>query len=141
MKPRAGLWFLSAWALTGCVSLAELRASTPVRGGTVVGTHLQLATCVMASLGSTQAAEGTSYQFQDLTAEKTASLVATVRFPGGLFYTVPAPLLELSFHQADEKTGKIEARRSLAGLALELRAWPIIEQCAGTAVAVSPPVS
>ena len=122
--------------------LPEQRASRPVRGGTVVGTHLQLATCVMASLGSTQAAEGTSYQFQDLTAEKTASLVATVRFPGGLFfYTVPAPLLELSFHQADEKTVKIEARRSLAGLALELRAWPIIEQCAGTAVAVSPPVS
>jgi hypothetical protein len=95
----------------------------------------------MENMGKNQAAEGTVYQLFDTTAAKTASIVATARFPAGLFYTVPAPLLELSFRQVEADTVKIETRKSVPGSALELRTWPIIEQCAGKTVAVSPPAT
>jgi hypothetical protein len=136
---RHGLfWLLCVCAFTGCVTVSELRGSPPVRSGTVAGSYLRLATCVADNMGRNQAAEGVVYQFSDVTAAKVAHIVATANFPAGLFYTVPAPLLELSFRQADQETVKIEARRSFPGSALELRAWPVIEQCAGKTVAVSP---
>jgi hypothetical protein len=81
-----------------------------------------------------------TYQLVDATATKTARVMATARFIGGLFYTVPAPLLELAFNQADEGTVKIEARRSAAGFDLESASWPVIEQCAGGKLSVTPPV-
>ena len=141
MKRRASVWLLCVFGLAGCVTVAELRESPPVRVATVGGAYLPLATCVLQLLGKTQAEEGTLYQLVDVTGAKTASLVAVTRFPGGLFYMVPEPLLELRFDQGDGDTMKIEARRSFPGAALELRAWPIVEQCAGKTVAVSPPLN
>ena len=134
-------WLLCVCAFTGCVTVSELRASSPVRVGTVGGSYLTLATCVMENMGKNQAVEGMIYQFSDARTVKIANIVATANFPAGLFYTAPAPLLDLSFRQADQETVKIEARRSFPGSALELRAWPIIEQCAGRTVAVSPSLS
>jgi hypothetical protein len=81
-----------------------------------------------------------TYQLSDVAATKTARLMATARFLGGLFYTVPAPLLELAFSQADEGNVKIEARRSVAGFDLESASWPVIEQCAGGKLLVTPAV-
>jgi hypothetical protein len=107
----------------------------------VAGSYLTLATCVADNMGKNQAAEGVVYRLSDAAPAKVASITAIARFPAGLFYAVPAPLLELSFRQADQETVKIEARRSFPGSALELRAWPVIEQCAGKTVAVSPSLS
>lgn len=141
MKWRVIVSLLCAGALGGCVTVSELRASTPVRVGTAAGTYLPLATCVMEILGKNRAAEGMVYQFLDAPTVKMASIVATTRVPAGLFYTAPAPLLELSFRQVDEDTVKIEVRKSFPGSVLELRAWPVIEQCAGKTVAASPPAT
>jgi hypothetical protein len=137
--PRYGLCLLlGAWALAACVTPAELRATPPVRVVSVPGAYLPLATCVAGSLEKSRTENGMTYQLVDTAATKTARLMATARFVGGLFYTVPAPLLELAFNQADEGNVKIEARRSFAGLDLESASWPVIEQCAGKKLSVTP---
>jgi hypothetical protein len=133
-------WLLSVWALPACVTPAELRATLPVRVGSVAGAYLPLATCVAGGLEQSRTEAGMTYQLVDVTATKTARVMATARFIGGIFYTVPAPLLELAFNQADEGTVKIEARRSFAGFDLESASWPVIEQCAGKELSVTPPV-
>jgi len=139
--PRHGLFLLlGAWALTACITPAELRATPPVRVGSVAGAYLSLATCVAGGLEKSRTEGELTYQLVDTAATKTARLMATARFPGGLFYTVPAPLLELAFNQADEGNVKIEARRSFAGFNLESASWPVIEQCAGRKLSVTPPV-
>jgi hypothetical protein len=141
MRLNELVWVLVAGALTACVTPAELRATTPVRVGSVTGTYLPLATCVANGLERSRTESGMTYQLLDAATTKTARLMATARFPGGLFYTVPAPLLELAFQQADEGKVKIEARRSFAGYSLESAAWPMIEECAGQKVSVTSPVS
>lgn len=140
-RPYALLWFLGACVLTACVTTAELRATTPVRVGSVAGAYLPLATCVTNGLATSRTESGMTYQLVDAAAAKTARLLATARFPGGLFYTVPAPLLELAFNQADDGKVKIEARRAVGGYSLESAAWPIIEECAARKPSVAPPVS
>lgn len=134
------IWLLGVWALAACITPAELRATPPVRVGSVAGAYLPLATCVAGGLEQSRTESGMTYQLVDVAATKTARLMATARFPGGLFYTVPAPFLELAFHQADEGNVKIEARRSAAGFDLESASWPVIEQCAGRKLSVTPPV-
>ena len=134
------IWLLGVWALTACVTPAELRATPPVRVGSVAGAYLPLATCVAGDLEKSRTESGMTYQLVEVAATKTARLMATARFAGGLFYTVPAPLLELSFNQTDEGNVKIESRRSFAGFDLESAAWPVIEQCAGRKLSVTPPV-
>jgi hypothetical protein len=140
VKPHGISFLLCVSLLSGCVTVTELHQSQPVRTGTVAGSYLPLARCVSENLERGQGADGTTYDFQDFATAKTATILAIARAPGGLFYTVPAPLLELSLHQADEGTVKIEARRSRLGSALEPTVWPILEQCAGGAVTVSRPV-
>jgi hypothetical protein len=141
VKPHRISFLLCVSLLSGCVTVAELHQSQPVRTGTVAGSYLSLARCVRENLARGQATDGTTYDFQDFATAKTANILAIARAPAGLFYTVPAPLLELSLHQADERTVKIEARRSRLGTALEPTVWTILEQCAGRTVTVSPPVS
>jgi hypothetical protein len=135
-RARAGL--LCAGILAGCVTVSALRESPPVRVGTAAGAYLPLAACVRERLETTHAAHGVTYALQDRAAVKSASLVGIARFPAGLFYTVPAPLLELSFHQTDQRTVKIEARRIAGGAAFEPGVWSVIAECAGGDVAPSP---
>lgn len=140
-RPYGLLWLLGACVLTACVTPADLRATTPVRVSSVAGVYLPLATCVTNGLEASRTESGMTYQLVDAAATKTARLMATARFPGGLFYTIPAPLLELVFNQVDDGKVQIEARRSFAGYSLESASWPIIEQCAGRKTSVAPPVS
>jgi hypothetical protein len=139
-RPYGVLWFLGACVLAACLTPAELRATAPVRVSSVAGAYLPLATCVTNELQSSRTESGMTYQLVDAAATKTARVMATARFPGGLFYTVPAPLLELAFNQADDRTVKIEARRSVGGYSLESASWPIIEQCAGQKPSAAAPV-
>lgn len=141
MKRSILFWLLFVGASTGCVTVAELRQAAAVRTGTVAGVYRPLATCVRDALGRNQAAEGMTYQFEDLASTKAASILGATRLPAGIFYTVSTPLLELSFRQTEGDNVTIEARRTLAGLDLELRAWPIVERCAGKTVVVSPPLT
>ena len=126
--------------LSGCVTVDELHQSQPVRTGTVAGNYLPVARCVRENLAGAPGSNGTTYAIRDSATAKTANVLAIARAPGGLFYTVPAPLLDLSLQQADEGTVRIEARRSPLGTALEPTVWPIVEQCTGRTVTVSPPV-
>src|SRR3989442_15932830 len=109
MERHGLVWFLCVCAFTGCVTVSELRASSPVRVGTVGGSYLPPATCVMENMGKNQAGEGMIYQFSDAAAAKIADILAAATFPAGLFYTAPAPLPDLSFPQAHPETVKIEA--------------------------------
>src|SRR5262249_18676155 len=127
---RHAFWLASVWLLTGCISLSELRQSSPSRVGDVRGHYLPLATCVTARAQKDTASEGVSYEIQDIIAAKTARVVAMARFPGGLFYTVPTPLLELTLRETDDGNVKVEGRRGPLGSALELTIWPIIAECA-----------
>jgi hypothetical protein len=106
----------------------------------VAGSYLPIAQCVSENLERGQGAAGTTYDFQHFATAKAANILAIARVPAGLFYTVPAPLLELSLHQVDEGTVKIEARRSRLGTVLEPKVWPILEECASRTVTVSQPV-
>src|SRR5262249_14899774 len=103
------------------------------------GHYLSLATCVTAQAQKDSASEGVSYEVQDITAAKTARVVAMARYPGGLFYTVSTPLLELTFREADDGGVKVEARRGPLGSALDLTIWPIIAECAGSKVTSADP--
>jgi len=138
MNGSRTLLLLGACGLAGCISLAELRGRTPTRVGEVAGRYQPLAVCVTAKAERDPSSQGVSYDVQDIAAAKTARVVATARFPGGLFYSVPTPLVELTFREPEEGNVKIEARRSPLGSELELTMWPIIETCAGSTVVVSP---
>jgi hypothetical protein len=138
MNGSRALLLLGAWSVAGCISLAELRGRTPTRVGEVAGRYRPLAACVTAKAEQDPSSQGVSYDVQDIAAVKTARVVATAQFPGGLFYAVPTPLVELTFREPDEGNVKIEARRGPLGSALELTMWPIIEICAGRTVVVSP---
>src|SRR2546430_17144449 len=122
------------------MSIAEFRQSPPVRATTVAGNCLPLASCVMESIDKLQGEENVRYQFLNLAAVRSASILGVARLPGGLFYTIPEPMLELTFKQSDEDKVSIEARSRFPGFTLELRAWPIVERCAGTKLTLVPPL-
>jgi len=132
MRRHALSWLAGIWLLAGCISMSELRQSSPSRVGDVRGHYLSLATCVTAQAQKDSASEGVSYKVQDITAAKTARVVAIARYPGGLFYAVPTPLLELTLKETDDGTVKVETRRGPLGSALELTIWPIITECASS---------
>ncbi|MGH7320539.1 MAG: hypothetical protein ACRELA_13050 [Candidatus Rokuibacteriota bacterium] len=134
----AGL--VCAVLLGGCMSVADFRQTRPVRVTTVAGNYLPLASCVMSGVDKLQGEENVRYQFLNLPSAKSASILGVSRLPGGLFYTVPEPVLELTFKQGDEGKVSIEARSRFPGATLEPRAWPIVERCAGTRLTLVPPL-
>src|SRR5262249_58710621 len=106
--------------------------------GAVGGGILRLPTRVRTTPQADDASYAVSYQIEDITMARTARVMAAARYPGGLFYAVPAPLLELTYHEPDEGTVKVEARRGPLGSALDLTGGPMIEQCGGSASRVTP---
>jgi hypothetical protein len=124
-------WLFGAVALTGCLSLAEVRSAAPARTGEAAGHYLPLAGCVAAKAKGAPLSEGVSYEIEDSAASKTARVVAIKRYPGGLFYTVRTPLVELTFREPDEGRVKVETRHGPLGWPLEAAIWPLIGECAG----------
>jgi len=124
------------------VTVSEFRQSPPVRTGTVTGSYLTLADCVLTDVARPQEYEGVRYQLRNAPGGKSASIVGLVWLPGGLFYTVPAPVLEVSFSQGDGDKVTMETRTRFPGPLWELepRVWPIVERCAGTRVTLVPPL-
>lgn len=123
------------------MTVTEFRQARPVRVATVGGSYLPLATCVMGALEKIQGDEGVWYQFLSSPPTGSASILGVVRYPAGLFYTVPDPVLELSFKRGEEGAVTIEARSRYPGSALEPRIWPMIERCTGTNITPTPPLS
>jgi len=128
---RTCAWLVGALTLTGCLSLAEVRSAAPARTDEVPGHYLPLAGCVAAKAKDDRLSEGVSYEVEDSAASKTARVVAIKRYPGGLFYTVPTPLVELTFREPDEGRVKVETRHGPLGWPLEAAIWPLIRECAG----------
>ena len=137
---RMALALLGAFGLTGCLSLAEVRGSSPTRTGEAAGPYLPLAQCVVAKAKAERLSDLASYEVEDSAVSRTARVVAMARYPGGLFYTVPTPLFELTVREPDEGRVKIEARRGPLGASYEPALWSIIGDCAGGKVTVSPPL-
>ena len=135
------MWGLVCGAsLAGCVSVAELRQSKPVRVSTVAGSYLPLATCTMSHFERLQGKDSVRYQLRSAPETKSASILGLVRPPGGLFYTVPTPVLELGFTARDEGHVAIEMRTAFGGSSLEPQVWTMVEHCAGTALTLTPPL-
>lgn len=128
---RAWPWLAAALTLTGCLSLTEVRSAAPARTGEAPGHYLPLAGCVATKAKGNDLSEGVSYEVEDIPASKTARLLAIKRYPGGLFYTVPTPLVELTFREPDEGRVRIETRHGPLGWPLEAAIWPLIGECAG----------
>lgn len=129
-RPRTVAYLLATAMLGGCLSVAELRSSTPKRTGEVAGHYLPLAECVVAKARQEHQSHVVSYQIEDIPAARTARVVATARYPGGLFYTVPTAVVELTFREPDDGNVKVEARSGPLGRALESDVWPLIGECA-----------
>jgi len=132
---------LAALALGGCLSVAEVRATSPARTGDTPGDYFSLAECVVTKARQEHPSRMVSYEMEDIPAARTARVVATGHYPGGLFYTVPAPLVELTFRQPDESNVKIEARRGPLGIRSERRIWAVVSGCARGKLGVSPPLT
>jgi hypothetical protein len=109
--------------------------------GTVAGSYLSLARCSMGGVERLPDRDNVRYRLVDAPAAKTASILGVVPVPAGLFYTVPAPVLELRFAEAVEGTVSIEARTAYGGYVLEPRVWPLVQGCAGTPLTLTPPLS
>jgi hypothetical protein len=127
--------------LAGCLSVAEFRQSPPARVSTGAGGYLPLATCSMSQIERLQGEQNVRYQFLDSPATASASILGVVRLPAGLFYTVPAPVLEVAFKGGSEDTVTIEARTAFGGSNLEPRVWPLVERCAGKTLILAPPLT
>lgn len=130
-----------AWGLAGCVTVTEFRQTRPVRVATVGGSYLPMSRCVMEALEKIQGDEGVWYRFSSSPPTGSASILGVVRVPAGLFYTVPDPVLELTFKGGEAGTVTIEARRRLPGSSLEPRMWTLIERCAGIRITPTPPLA
>ncbi len=131
---------LGASLLAGCATVSDLRQSPPVRAGTIRGNYLALADCVMSDIERLRAEDGVRYRLLTVPAAKTASILGAMRVPAGLFYTVPAAVLELSFKQDEANRVAIETRSRFPGSALEPGVWPLVERCAGTTLTLVPPL-
>lgn len=131
--------------LTGCAeSLRDFRERDLTRAGTVAGQYATLAACTMDALErgerTAQPVPGLHpiYRHFNHAPAATASIVGTIMYPSGFLMSAPTPILELAMRQ-DGARVQIEARtRFRAGEVVERAAWPLIERCAGQAVAVSP---
>jgi hypothetical protein len=123
---------LSASLAGACVTVTQLRQSPPVRMATVSGRYLPLATCSMTHMETLQSEDRVRYQLLDVPSTRTATILGVARMPGGIFYTVPEPVFELTLREADDGKVTIESRNGFGGHVLEPRVWPIVEQCAGT---------
>jgi|SRR5262245_22923402 len=130
MRRRPDTWLVALSLLGGCISVSELHQSSPTHVADVQGRYLTLATCVVELAQTESASQGVSYKVEDIATAKTARVVAIARYPGGLFYAVPTPLLELTFRELDDTIVKVEARRGPLGSALDLTVRPIIDRCA-----------
>jgi len=137
---RMAVWFLGVVGLTGCLSLAEVRGLPPTRTGEAKGPYLPLAQCVAAKAKAERLSDIASYAVEDTAVSRTARVVAMARYPGGLFYTVPTPLFELTVREAEEGRVKIDARRGPLGASYEPMLWSIVGDCTGGKVTVSPPL-
>jgi hypothetical protein len=137
---RVSLCLAAVALLTGCLSIGQIRSSSPTRTANVDAHYQSLADCVAAKAKQQRLGDDLSYEVTDSVAARIASVVAMARYPGGLFYTVPTPLFELTFREPDEGRVKIEARRGPLGAMYEPALWAIVGDCAGGAVAVSPPL-
>jgi len=126
--------------LTACVSVSEFRQSPPARVATVPGRYLPLATCSMSHVEALQTEDALRYQFLDVPAARTARILGIGRMPGGLFYTVPDPVFELTFKDAEDGKVTIESRNGFGGHLVEPRVWPLVERCAGTKLTLVPPL-
>jgi hypothetical protein len=129
---------LSAVALGGCLSLQAVRANSPSRTGDASGHYLALAECLVTRAKQEHQSRIVSYEMEDFPAARTARVVATARYPGGIFYTVPTALVELTFREPDEGNVKIEARRGPLGARHEPRMWSMVGGCALGKMTVSP---
>jgi hypothetical protein len=132
---------LAALALCGCLSVPEVRATSPTRTGDVPGAYSSLAECVATKARQEHPSRMVSYEMEDIPVARMARVIATGHYPGGLFYTVPAPLVELTFRQPDEGNVKIDARRGPLGIRYERRMWALVSRCAGDRLSVSPPLT
>jgi hypothetical protein len=132
---------LAAMALGGCLSLAEVRASSPTRTGEAAGAYLSLAECVVMRARQELPSPVVSYQMEDIPAARTARVVAMARYPGGLFYTVPTALVEFTFRAPDEGNVKIEARRGPLGTRNEPKLWSLVGDCTRGKITISPPLT
>jgi hypothetical protein len=140
-RPTILACLLATVMLGGCLSLTEVRSSSPKRTGEVAGHYLPLAECVVAKARQEHQSLVVSYEMEDIRAARTARIVATGRYPGGLFYTVRAALVELTFREPDEGNVKIEARRGPLGIRHEPQIWSIVSGCAAGKMTVSPPLT
>jgi len=140
-RSLALLWLLCVSLLAGCVSVAELRQSPPARVSTVTGSYLTLASCSMSNFDRLQGEQSVRYQLLNAPATKSASILGVVRLPAGLFYTVPTPVLELSFRAGDESNVTIETRTAFGGSNLESQVWTLVERCAGKPLVLVPPLT
>ena len=95
----------------------------------------------MSQFAPLQGEQSVRYQLLNAPATKSASILGIVRVPAGLFYTVPTPVLELSFKAGDEGTVMIETRTAFGGSTLEPHVWTLVERCAGKAPILVPPLS
>jgi hypothetical protein len=133
-------WSLCACLLAACMTVTELRQSPPARVATVAGRYLALATCSMTQMETLQTEDRVRYQLLHVSSTRTATILGTARMPGGLFYTVPEPVFELSFRETAENTVTVESRNGYGGHLVEQRAWPIVEGCAGAKLTIVPPL-
>ena len=133
------LWRLAPAVLfiSGCISAVELRAYPPARAGEAPGDYLSLAGCVVAKARHEPLSSRVSYEIQDSAATRTARVIATSRYPGGLFYTVPAALVELTFREPDKGRVMIETRNGPLGWQLEEAIVPLINECANGKASLS----
>ena len=132
---------LAALSLGGCLSVAEVRATSPARTGDTPGNYFSLAECVVTKARQAHSSRMVSYEMEDIPATRTARVVATGHYPGGLFYTIPTPLVELTFRQPDEGNVKIDGRRGPLGIRFERRMWALVSRCSADKLSVSPPLS
>ena len=140
-RPRTLPCLLATVILGGCLSLTEVRSGSPTRTGEVAGRYFPLAECVVAKARQEHQSLVVSYEMEDIPAARTARVVATGRYPGGLFYRVPAALVELTVREPDEGNVKIEARRGPLGFLHEPKMWSIVGGCAAGKLTVSPPLT
>jgi hypothetical protein len=126
--------------VAGCATVTELRQTPPARVATVAGRYLPLATCSMSQVEALQTEDALRYQFLDVPAARTARILGIARVPGGLFYTVPDPVFELTFKDAEDGKVTVESRNGFGGHVVEPRAWPLVEHCAGTKLMLVPPL-
>jgi hypothetical protein len=130
---------LCSWLLAGCTTVADLRQSPPARTATVQGRYLPLAACSLDLIDDMRSEDRVEYEPLDLSTARTARILGIARMPGGLFYRVPEPVLELAFQQTDDGKVVIESRTGVGGHVIEPRVWRLVERCAGTALKVVPP--